>query len=241
VLTNLENRKKNLQRSLTTSKTKQEYTVDIVDYIECENKYYAKEIESVFEGYFRLRANIESKRKKDNIDGKTEFYKSGILKKWNFYVKNKSFIALGLTPKAVVRYSRNVLQKRWEEAEYIIVNSNYYSCIMDYSIHVIKGKWPEGERNLLGIGYDFWHRETHDGKGNIRKDSRRFKFIQYDIYDYCDKIYFFNERWIEFENTIESWINQGKYPNLDYLLGYDEKYHFNSEIIRNHINKNCAI
>lgn len=103
----LETRKSTLQRSVNKYFSKEDFVVTIEDYISVKNKSVARRIESTFKGYYRLRYQVELKKKRSiKLDGHTELYKHGIIKKWDFYKKNKKYDQSGLIQRKIFALNR---------------------------------------------------------------------------------------------------------------------------------------
>lgn len=119
---------------------------------------------------------------------------------WDYYAAQKAY-----------EYSSKILNKRWTEAEPIIIKNGYYAYL--YARHVIKSRWPEVEGIIAkDAGYYYSkfvvkgrfdlfekHIEKQEKKV-VRSHGLSLRSIR-DIYLYSK--YVLKDRWIKAEKIIE--------------------------------------
>jgi len=187
------------------------YSVILVDKIEFTNKHDALRVERLFHSYRGLTNPLfkDKKNKIEKIDGYTEILGPEILEKWNYFKEYSFFDPIGLNPRNIVEYCIEVKKERWHEAESEILISLPDS--INYSRHVIKGKWEECEKLLLSKNFDFWENPN---------------LLRPDIHDYA---LIRNERWKDYEKKLEvEFINSDYYRIVPYITEYCRKYQISS-------------
>jgi len=123
---------------------------------------------------------------------------------WDYYAAQKA-----------VEYSRKVLNKRWEDAEPIILRSPYYSYF--YARHVIKNKWEIAEEvisNESNAAY-LYAKYVLNGRFIMAEENKKtFANSARDIYLYSK--YILKTRWKEKEKNMLG--KMGHYYNVTETL-----------------------
>lgn len=129
---------------------------------------------------------------------------------WDYYAAQKA-----------VEYSRKVLNKRWEDAEPIILKSPYYSYF--YARHVIKNKWEDAEEvisNESNAAY-LYAKYVLNGRFIMAEEKKKtFANSPRDIYLYSK--YILKTRWKEKENNMVGKHKAHYYNVTDTLVDYSK-------------------
>jgi hypothetical protein len=127
---------------------------------------------------------------------------------WAYYGSQKAY-----------QYARNILKKRWERGEEVILKTPYYAYL--YARHVIGGRWIEAEPLIAKESNSAYQYAKYVLKGRFyeAENKKVFKSSR-DIYLYAK--YVLKDRWKEMENTMLKSHSVNYYYSTGDLISYSK-------------------
>lgn len=126
---------------------------------------------------------------------------------WDYYASQKAY-----------EYSKKILNKRWPEAEPIIIKNGYYAYL--YARHVIKDRWHEVEDIIAKSSGYYYSKFVIKGRFDLFEKYMETKKDNYCVRDfYLYSKYVLKDRWIKAEKRIEK-IYPNYYLDIQSVIDY---------------------
>lgn len=125
---------------------------------------------------------------------------------WDYYASQKAY-----------EYSNKILNKRWPEAEPIIIKNGYYAYL--YARHVIKDRWHEVEDIIAKSSGYYYSKFVIKGRFDLFEKHMETKKDNYCVRDfYLYSKYVLKDRWIKAEKKIEK--TKSNYIDIQSVIDY---------------------
>ena len=131
---------------------------------------------------------------------------------WDHYASQKAY-----------EYSKKILNKRWPEAEPIIIKNGYYAYL--YARHVIKDRWYEVEDTIAKLSGYYYSKFVIKGRFDLfEKYMETGSKLQRWPHNYIRDFYLYSkyvlkDRWIKVEKKVEK-TKPNHYLDIQSVIDY---------------------